>query len=155
MNELSVNVAATTDEDGSSYDAIQLLIDGNSLITLAHQAEQPYALREGHPNIAGAYGWLTASSANQTALASGSKDDEDKIPLLECSCGVPGCWPLLAKVTVSESHVTWSDFEQPHRGPLSAACHWAYGALGPFVFDRKAYDLQVNQITPTGGLRED
>jgi hypothetical protein len=38
---------------------------------------------------------------------------------LKGKCGVIECWPLVAKITVKEM-VTWSDFEQPHRGPESA-----------------------------------
>ena len=146
MNELIVKVAEAESEDGLPYEAVHLLIDGSSLIALARQAEEPYAIREGHPNLAGAYGWLAASPESSSELAAGSKDEECKIPLLECRCGVPGCWPLLAKVTVSESAVIWSDFEQPHRGQESAAGHWMYEELGPFEFDRTAYDVQVRQI---------
>ena len=49
--------------------------------------------------------------------------------LLECDCGVPGCWPLRAVVSSEGSDVRWPDFAQPH-GPA-----WDHTDVGPFVFD--------------------
>ena len=57
-----------------------------------------------------------------------------KTPLLICSCGVPTCWPLLARVEADETWVTWSEFEQPHRP------QWDYTGFGPFRFDREDYE---------------
>lgn len=57
--------------------------------------------------------------------------------LLGCDCGEVGCWPLEARVTVTDDAVTWSEFRQPFRDD------WSYEGLGPFTFDRTRYDDAV------------
>ncbi|MFF9062603.1 hypothetical protein ACF09K_28515 [Streptomyces sp. NPDC014882] len=61
----------------------------------------------------------------------------DTVPLLGCSCGIWGCWPLMAKVTVSSTTVTWSSFRQPYREP------WGELAMGPYEFPRDAYEAAL------------
>ncbi|MFH8802591.1 hypothetical protein ACH4F6_23765 [Streptomyces sp. NPDC017936] len=58
----------------------------------------------------------------------------DSAPLLGCSCGIWGCWPLLARITATPTTVTWSSFHQPHRP------HWGELAIGPFTFERGAFE---------------
>ncbi|MGW3018540.1 hypothetical protein [Streptomyces longwoodensis] len=58
----------------------------------------------------------------------------DSTPVLGCSCGIWGCWPLLAAVGVTADSVTWTGFRQPHR-PL-----WGTLPLGPFTFARAPYE---------------
>ncbi|WP_254878646.1 hypothetical protein [Streptomyces sp. NA04227] len=57
-----------------------------------------------------------------------------RTPVLGCSCGVWGCWPLVAVITATPHTVTWSSFRQPFRA------EWGELALGPYVFDRTAYE---------------
>ncbi|MDX3383635.1 hypothetical protein PV682_19510 [Streptomyces niveiscabiei] len=59
--------------------------------------------------------------------------------LLGCPCGIWACWPLTARIAVTDTTVTWSDFRQPNRE------HWGELPLGPFQFDRAAYD---SALTP-------
>lgn len=140
MNHLSTRPITATLEDGSSHPAVELLIDGEGLIEVVRRHEQFLAEAEGHPGLAAAYAWPAASAERQAALLQGNVNAEDKVALLECTCGQPGCWPLLATVSVGPTRVTWSDFEQPHRRADSAGGHWDYGGFGPFVFERGAYD---------------
>ncbi|MDX3573484.1 hypothetical protein [Streptomyces sp. ID05-47C] len=62
----------------------------------------------------------------------------DAVPLLGCSCGIWGCWPLMAKVTVTPTAVTWSAFRQPYREE-----EWGELALGPYEFPRDAYEATL------------
>jgi hypothetical protein len=55
-----------------------------------------------------------------------------KATVLGCTCGIIECWFLMVRITLLDDVVIWSDFEQFHRD-------WVY-ALGPFVFDRAAYE---------------
>ena len=73
----------------------------------------------------------------------------DKVTLLECACGEPGCWPLLAAVTVTPATVTWSAFEQPHRRRQGPAGSWRYDRLGPFIFSRPAYEAELAKPSAT------
>ncbi|MFJ8023752.1 hypothetical protein [Streptomyces sp. NPDC096311] len=58
-------------------------------------------------------------------------------PVLGCSCGLWGCWPLLAVITTTPATVTWTSFRQPFRK------EWGELSMGPYVFDRAAYDAAL------------
>jgi hypothetical protein len=77
----------------------------------------------------------------------------EKTVLLGCTCGEPGCWPLMARVEVSPLEVRWDEFEQPHRRG-----RWSHATLGPFVFDRRPYEATLTQAetsTPPEPWRTD
>ena len=140
MNHLTTRQTTTTLEDDTRHAAVELVIDGESLLEAVRRYERPLAEAEGHPGLAAAYVWPAPSAPRRAALLRGSADAEDKLALLECTCGVPGCWSLLTTVTVGPTQVTWSAFEQPHRRADSAGGHWDYSGFGPFVFERTAYE---------------
>ncbi len=58
-------------------------------------------------------------------------------PVLGCSCGLWGCWPLRTVITVTPEAVTWSSFRQPFRK------EWGELPMGPYVFDRPAYETAL------------
>ena len=62
--------------------------------------------------------------------------------LLDCDCGVAGCWPLEVRIDVTEHTVVWSEFSQPHRPA------WRYDGLGPFSFDRVQYVESLRAVVP-------
>lgn len=64
-----------------------------------------------------------------------------KTPVLACSCGEWGCWPLLTRITLTGDLVVWDRFEQPHRPTRD------YETFGPFVFDRDRYDKAVDSLS--------
>jgi hypothetical protein len=61
----------------------------------------------------------------------------DTVPLLGCPCGIWQCWPLMTRVAVTPTTVTWSSFRQPYRE------EWGELAIGPFTFERGAYEAAV------------
>ena len=63
--------------------------------------------------------------------------DRGRAWLLGCDCGEVGCWPLDARIEVTDDLVMWQDFQQPHRPERD------YRSFGPFVFGRKEYDRAV------------
>ncbi|MDC0767997.1 hypothetical protein [Streptomyces sp. HD] len=58
-------------------------------------------------------------------------------PVLGCSCGVWGCWPLLTVIATTSEDVTWSAFRQPFRK------EWGELSMGPYVFARPAYEAAL------------
>ncbi|MGC9665351.1 hypothetical protein ACNTMW_02210 [Planosporangium sp. 12N6] len=64
-----------------------------------------------------------------------------ELALLGCGCGLWGCWPLLARITLDPDTVTWTGFRQPHRP------RWGTLPLGPFTFDVTAYLQRL--VSPT------
>lgn len=146
MNQLFLSIEDAKDEAGSAYRAVTILVDGVSLIELVRGAESPFARREGQPQLAGAYAWLPATADTWRALIPRSIEEDEKEALLDCACGLSGCWPLLARVTQDASSVRWGDFEQPHRDEESAAGHWSYEGFGPFIFSRDQYERELAKL---------
>ena len=113
-------------------------VDGVRLQDLIRPVEQPFADREGKPDLAGAYAGLPGSTIPwPTRHLLGDPllswyDDGDTV-LLGCECGDPGCWPLTAHVEVTDSSVTWYHFRTGHRD-------WNLSDLEPLVFDRTQYE---------------
>ncbi|MEV6791689.1 hypothetical protein AB0M87_06755 [Streptomyces sp. NPDC051320] len=62
-------------------------------------------------------------------------------PVLGCSCGLWGCWPLHTVISATSETVTWSSFRQPFRK------EWGELALGPYHFPRPAYEAALAQPT--------
>jgi hypothetical protein len=130
--------------------AVRVLVDGRDLAEIVRAVELPYAEAEGRPQIAGQYAGLgrneLPSAVREHFLGTDGSDlgcgPADKTVLLDCVCGSPGCWPLMARIEVRESEVIWSDFEQPHRSG-----RWSYGAFGPITFERAQYEKALDAIT--------
>ncbi|GAA3795808.1 hypothetical protein ACFS5L_33200 [Streptomyces phyllanthi] len=59
------------------------------------------------------------------------------VPVLGCSCGLWGCWPLRTLITVTPAAVTWSSFRQPYRE------QWGELPMGPYVFTRTLYEAAL------------
>ena len=94
MNKLRINPVQVEGDD-LVYRGVELTIDGLSLLDLVCDVERPQATEHGQASIAGAYLWTADSPDFRKELLDGCKEPDDKIMLLVCSCGVPGCWPLL------------------------------------------------------------
>ena len=111
----------------------------------------PFAVQEGYPELAGNYdGLLLADIPDLRSHFYGDTlpyfSEEGKTYLYDCDCGVPGCWPLMARIVVGAETITWRDFEQPHRTEGSPAGHWRYDEFGPFVFERAQYEEALNSL---------
>ncbi|MFT3808002.1 hypothetical protein [Arenimonas sp.] len=146
MNTIAIQIEESQDAMEVPYRAVRISVDGNDFLEMLRAHEMPYAQREGHSNIAGGYAWPYASTSTRDAFLGIDADENNRVELLACQCGSPGCWPLLVQIDVGPSEVVWSSFEQPHRGEDSAAGHWHYNEFGPFVFERSQYEAAVAGI---------
>lgn len=127
---------------------INIFVNGEQLQDLVRSVERPYAEKEGNPALAGSYAGLAAGRHGDAIPASHYLSEPDETwfgdgdtVLLGCVCGVPGCWPLTARVEVSDTTVTWRDFRTGHRS-------WDLGTFGPFTFDRDAYESALATVCP-------
>jgi len=109
-------------------------INGRSIIDIIKEVEVNY-----EPNIAGAYDGIRPNLLLRE-LKDGSIHDTTKARVLECDCGVDGCWSLLVKVSQDDQTVSWSEFNQIHRE------HWDYASLGAFVFSKDEYLKALDTI---------
>ena len=124
------------------FSVINLIVNGTKLQDLVRSVELPYANAEGSPGLAGSYAGLAVGPGLPAIHFLGEPvetwfGDGDTV-LLGCVCGDPGCWPLTAQVEISESTVTWSGFRTGHRD-------WDLSAVGPFTFDRRAYETSLTK----------
>ena len=130
---------------------VHVIINGRDLIEILRDIELPFATREGHPRIAGAYSGLPAHRVffpSRHFLGEPEpiySDSEGRTFVLECECGEPGCWPLAVRIELREREVIWSDFRQPHRRSHSKAGEWRYDALSSFTFDRQLYERALSE----------
>jgi hypothetical protein len=115
------------------------VIDGCKLTDLIHEFER----RAGMETRNTSYGGLIPAYIGPLDLhflGASRKRDDRSVPLLGCSCGEWGCWPLLARVVATESFVTWTEFRQPHRRERD------YSGFGPFSFELRHYKSELVKL---------
>ncbi len=125
------------------FDCASIVVNGMSLIELLREYEMPFAKAEGAEHRAGDYINIVRESLHNMLLNPTPPvvGDPKKIELLTCSCGSPGCWPMLVKIMETENSVIWSDFEQPHRKET-----WDYTKFGPFEFEKEQYYQAIETL---------
>ncbi len=133
---------------------IRVVVDGRDLAELVRDVEAPYAQADGHPDLAGRYVGLDLrelrSSVQEHFTGAEGSDlacgPVGKTVLLGCTCGVAGCWPLMARIEVRDDDILWSDFEQPHRRDT-----WSYADFGPITFTRAQYEQTLGALSSPPG----
>ena len=140
--------------DGDRSGGLRILVNGRDLADLAREVELPFARGENAESIAGAYSGLPPDRnicpPSKHFLGQPSAviyRYGNKVQVLGCECGEPGCWPLICRIEIRQKTVCWTDFEQPHRSGRSPRPAWSYDTLGPFEFDRAQYEMAVAQLT--------
>lgn len=133
-----------------SYGAgLQILIDGQDLIALVREIEFGLVISKGDTASAGSYSGLPAKDYLPPSRHFWGEEGKEwwdgKSELLTCGrCGNVACWPLIARITTTQSQIIWSDFEQPHRNELVCGSEsWRYTGLGPFTFNRAQYEATL------------
>ena len=61
--------------------------------------------------------------------------------VMRCICGDSGCSYILVKIRVGSDRVTWTDLVGSHSEPE------VYTEIGPFEFDRAAYEQSLRHPT--------
>ncbi|MBA2693030.1 MAG: hypothetical protein H0U65_11135 [Rubrobacter sp.] len=158
MDELELRITKRLDAFGGPADEVDILVNGVDFLSLVREVERPFAAEEGLPFLAGSYTGLPPEavflpSRRLLGEPDGLYDDEEeKICLLGCGCGVIGCWPLMARIAVEGETVVWSDFEQPHRADDTLHSSerrigvWRYNGFGPFVFEKSRYVAELGKL---------
>lgn len=138
MNEIRFDV-----KNNGFCNIAEPIIDGNSLISILREIELPFAKAEGHPEIAGMYmGLATTEISPPLDYFSGRKKEniDDKVVILDCECGNPGCWEFVVNIEVKRKTVKWKDLEQVYRDD------WNYDEIGVLTFDRKQYESALKEL---------
>jgi hypothetical protein len=148
VDEVSFEFAPAGEDFPDGLRQIRIKVNGVDFPELVREAELPSAEADEEEEIAGNYiglvaGYMRIDLAGQFLGGQGTpmfEDSDQKTALLGCGCGDVGCSPLMARVTVSDDTVTWSDFEQPTRP------EWDYDGFGPFTFERGQYERALMAI---------
>lgn len=130
MNSIDLQV-----RESANGAVVHVIIDGRDLIDLLCRIELPQATADGMPEIAGSYGGL--SPDEWEALP--QLEDDGRVAVLGCECGVVGCWPFQVRITWRDATVSWGDFHGPGRNS-------DYSALGRFIFAREQYESALSAL---------
>ena len=149
MDTLRLGVGKRDYPAAGIANAVEIFVNDRDLRDLATEAELPFAARDGNPHLAGDYVGLPVEAVfwpSRRLLGEpdeGWDDWEGRISVLGCGCGVVGCWPLQARISVQEDVVVWRDFVQPH------CPRWDHSEMGPFTFDREEYEAELRRTKPS------
>ena len=141
---------------GSADARVRILINGVGLEALARKVELPFAVRDGTPKLAGKYVGLRLTDLAPPSrilfgdAGGGPFSYGSETQVLGCDCEEPGCWPLVCRILARETTVEWSDFRQPHRSGGKSTAAWSHAGLGPFRFDRRLYEVAINDLADWG-----
>jgi hypothetical protein len=134
---------------------IMIAVNGTDFAQLVGAHERAYAEAEVAPNIAGQYRGLSPDRVvppSRHFLGEPSWEIYrygERIQILGCKCGEPGCWPLACQIRTTDDRVTWFDFEQPQRSGRELAYRpWSYDGFGPFEFERRQYEESLSTLAP-------
>jgi hypothetical protein len=140
MNTLAITISAP-----NAYGARLAIvrIDDRELLDIVRDVELPIAAKAGEAELAGKYGYLNIQDVihpSRQLLGEPIRpllEYDGIVSILECECGCEGCWPLIARVDVTETQVIWRDFQQVHRD------NWKYPADFRFVFSRSQIETAI------------
>ena len=149
LDELELTlIDGTNSVTGSPGKYVQILVNGTTLVDLVHAVELPQMIDEGRPSehLEPGHYWPSAYPGLIHSLSGRDDCGDGKSELLTCKCGDFWCWPISARITVADSIVTWSEFENYHRSGSNKFKAWSYQNLGPFLFDRAKYEKQLAAV---------
>jgi hypothetical protein len=135
---LSFEIRPLSDDD--SVRSIVPIVNGVRLTTLIREfeSEHEYEPVGGYAGIVPAH--FNFGALDEYFMASHSTLPDQRCYLLGCECGEVGCWPLEARIVVSEQDIVWEGFKQPFRPERDYLC------FGPFRFDLEQYRRSVVEL---------
>jgi hypothetical protein len=150
MDKLNLRVKPVDDARG---EVVEIYINGRNLIEMVREIEEPFAEREGHPDLAGTYTNIAARVLRPPSMHLDGKPEDDwytykgRVEVLSCgACGGSWCWPLSVRIEVRQESIVWRDFVQPHRDDPCIQPVWDYSGFGPFMFDRAEYEQEIKRL---------
>ena len=130
-------------------DVASIYINGTSVRLIIREAELPSAARNGTPNKAGGYAWLTVGELVEELTEDRDPADEYYVEprIMDCGCGCSECWPLYVNITETEDRVIWSGFYNSWTiDPEMAGIPWDYSGMREYRFDKKQYYDELEKL---------
>lgn len=128
------------DDYGDGLEVIPC-IDGIPLTDLIDRFETGAGMQPAGDAYGGIFPQLSRLGPMEDYFHGRSADVLGATLLLGCACGEKNCWPLVARIAVTDEFVIWDSFGQPYRPERD------YTAFGPFRFDRDPYDVAVQALS--------
>ena len=135
--------------DREPSDVASIYVNGISFRIIINEAELPSATRDGRPEAAGGYAWLTVYELLEELTEERDPDDEYYIEprIMDCGCGCSECWPLYVNITETEDKVIWSGFYNPWTSdPDMVDIPWDYSGMQEYHFDKKQYYAEIEKV---------
>jgi len=157
MDTIRLEIGRAKDEPRT---AVDISINGRNLLDIVREVELPFRRTEGggrelaadYDGLPPEYVFLPSRHLLDRPSGILQSQSPGRVVIYIHTCGEPGCWPLEVQIELHEDEVVWKNFVQPHRSRPDAQVEvWDYGALGPFVFDRRQYEAELD---PRGRLFE-
>jgi hypothetical protein len=135
---LSFAIEPLSDDD--SVRSIVPIVNGVRLTTLIKEFESEHQFEPvgGYAGIVPTH--FNFGALDQYSMALNSTLPDHRCYLLGCECGEVGCWPLEARIVVSDQKTAWESFRQPFRPERDYSC------FGPFKFDLEQYRRSVAEL---------
>jgi hypothetical protein len=121
-------------EDVDSFGSVDLavpVVDGTPLFTM---------LEDRYPGVA----VRLVAPPSRHWLGDTLYGEEGRAVVLDGECGAAGCCGVLARITLDQRIVVWSDFVARGRPPLPSGLH--------FEFDRSGYEAALAELMNLEGI---
>ena len=160
MDKIKFELGWYCDEDfGFGFPIIDIYINDSKLLDIVTKVERENARRLGL-DFGGNYTgvWATPYVVEGDHFLGFAPLGQPKYHtwVLNCTCGNPGCWDILAFIEADNETVRWRDIVNPwlvnglpthwHTEKPEYFLAFDYSSIGPYIFDRRQYENALNQI---------
>ena len=160
MDKIKFELGWYRDKDFEfGFPIVDIYINDSKLLDLVTKVERKNARQMGL-DFGGEYAgvWATPYGVEGNHFLGISLPGRQKTHtwVLNCTCGNPGCWDILALIEADNEIVRWSEIANPwlvnglpthwHTKSPEDFIAFDYSSIGSYVFNRGQYEDALNQL---------
>lgn len=160
MDKIKFELGFYYDKDyGSGFPIIDISINERKLLDIVTEVERKNAQRMGF-DFGGGYTGVRATpyvvEGDHFLGLSIPGSAKSHTRVLNCTCGNPRCWDVLALIEADDKFVCWSYIINPwllnglpthwHTESPEDFVAFNYSSIGPYIFDRRQYEDALNEL---------